>query len=60
MKNQIITEEKRKEVLLLVEKQKKAKISWLATVTGLTKDDIQTIAWDYGLIVEGDYVEKPD
>ncbi|HUT80483.1 MAG TPA: hypothetical protein VMZ29_04695 [Candidatus Bathyarchaeia archaeon] len=54
-----ISEEKKREVYELVEKQKKAKISWVAIITQLPEEDIITIGWDFGLVIEKDQIMLP-
>ena len=54
-----ISEEKKEEVYELVEKQKKAKISWVAIITQLSEEEIKTIAWDIGLIIDEDQIMLP-
>ncbi len=54
-----IPDEKKQELLDLVEKQKKAKISWVATITQLSEDEIKTLAWEIGLVIDKDIIMSP-
>lgn len=51
-----ITEEKKKELLELVEKQKKAKISWVGTITQLSEEQIISVAPKIGLTIDNDQI----
>jgi len=51
-----ISEEKQKEILGLIEKQKKAKISWVAIISQVSEDQLRTIAPDLGLIINKDEI----
>lgn len=50
------SEEKKKEVIELIEKQRKAKISWVATITQLSEEEVKTIGRDSGLFIEGNQI----
>lgn len=54
-----IQDEKKKELFELVEKQKKAKINWVAVITQLSEEDIKTIAWEIGLVIDKDLIMLP-
>ncbi len=54
-----ISEDKKKELYELVEKQKKANISWVGTITQLSENQIITIAPDLDLIVDKDQIMLP-
>ncbi|NPE09092.1 MAG: hypothetical protein GNW80_12480 [Asgard group archaeon] len=54
-----IPDEKKKELHELVEKQKKAKINWVAVITQLSEEDIKTIAWEIGLVIDKDQIMLP-
>jgi hypothetical protein len=54
-----ISEEKKQEVVELVEKQKKAQLHWIETITGLTKDEIKVVAWERKLIIVNDMILLP-
>jgi uncharacterized integral membrane protein len=54
-----ISKEKKTELFELVEKQKKAKISWVGTITQLSEDQIINIAPDLGLAIEKDLILLP-
>ncbi|MFW9924853.1 MAG: hypothetical protein ACFFDW_16365 [Candidatus Thorarchaeota archaeon] len=55
-----IADEKREEIFLLVEKERKAKISWVASVVNVPEDDIFAAAYSMGLIIEGDMIMLPE
>ena len=59
MNEEEISEEKKKELYELVEKQKKANISWIGTITQLSVEEIKTIAWDIGLVIDNDLIMLP-
>lgn len=54
-----IPEVKKKELFELVEKQKKAKINWVAVITQLSEEDIKTVAWEIGLVIDKDQIMLP-
>lgn len=54
-----IPETKKKELLELVEKQKKAKINWVAVITQLSEEEIITTAWEIGLVIDKDQIMLP-
>ncbi len=51
-----ISEEKKKELLELVKKQKKAKISWVKTITQLSEEQIISVAPMIGLTIDKDQI----
>ncbi len=54
-----ISDAKKKELFELVEKQKKAKISWVAVITQLSEEEVKTIAWEIGLVIDKDQIMLP-
>jgi len=54
-----LTQEKKDEILDLLNKQKKAKISWLATITQTSEDELHLLAKEEGLQIEGDSLFLP-
>lgn len=54
-----VSDEKKKELYDLVEKQKKAKITWIGTITKISEEQIKTIAMDIGLVINEDLIMLP-
>lgn len=51
-----ITPKMKSEVLELLKKQKKANLSWVATITQIPIEQLKIIAWELGLVIEGDQI----
>ena len=51
-----ISEEKQKEILELIEKQKKAKLSWVAIISQVSEDQLKASAPDLGLVINKDEI----
>lgn len=54
-----IPDEKKQELFELVEKQKKAKINWVGVITQLSEEEVKTIAWEIGLVIDKDLIMLP-
>jgi len=52
-------EKTKQEILELVQNQKKARVKWVASVLGITEDQIRKSAKELGLIVEDDSIMIP-
>ncbi|MBN1330825.1 MAG: hypothetical protein JXA54_15235 [Candidatus Heimdallarchaeota archaeon] len=51
-----LTTEKKMEICELVEKQKKAKISWIAIISQVTEEQLKASAPDLGLVINNDEI----
>jgi len=54
-----IPQSSKEEVYELVSSQKKAKLFWVYTVTGIPLEKLAAIAEDLGLVIDGDFISIP-
>ena len=55
----IITDEVKKQVLTLVQQQKKTKIKWISSIVFLTEEQLIELAPTLELSIDGDYLVAP-
>ncbi|MHA1243518.1 MAG: tetratricopeptide repeat protein [Candidatus Heimdallarchaeota archaeon] len=55
-----VSEEKKRELVELIQKQKRVQIEWLSTVTEIGVEDIKQIAKDNDMHIEGQMIVIPD
>ena len=56
----IVSDEKKRELVELIYKQKRVQIEWLSTITQIAIEDIVQIAKDNNMKIEGDMIVIPD